>query len=115
TYQDLLKNKIDEDNFEQITATEIHKVTIDGSTTLFKEKGMYTSLSFSPNGQYLLINTLNKPFSYIVPYNRFPTQTIVYDTLGNQVQMIHEAPLAEIMPKGFMAVRTGKRNISWRN
>lgn len=115
TYQDLLKNKIDEDNFERITSTELYKVSIDGTIQPFKEKSIYAGLSFSPDGQYLLTTAISKPFSYIVPYNRFPSATIVLDTLGKLIKEIHQSPLAEIMPKGFMAVKTGKRNIAWRN
>ncbi|MBV5342399.1 S9 family peptidase, partial [bacterium] len=58
--------------------------------------------------------TLHKPFSYIVPLNRFPQTNVVYDANGTKVKTISEIPLAEVLPKGFMAVRTGKRSLSWR-
>jgi hypothetical protein len=29
--------------------------------------------------------------------------------------VVNEVALNEIMPKGFMATRTGKRNMNWRN
>lgn len=115
TFQDLLKNKADEINFENLIKSEYYKVTLEGTTTLFKKADLYISESFSPDGNYLLVNTIEKPFSYIVPFNRFPIKTIVYDKNGNEVKLINESPLNEIMPKGFMAVKKGKRNISWRN
>ncbi|MDZ4329879.1 MAG: prolyl oligopeptidase family serine peptidase, partial [Flavobacterium sp.] len=52
--------------------------------------------------------------SYIVPLNRFPSKSVVYDKAGNEVKVVNEVPLTEIIPKGFMAVRKGKRNMSWR-
>ncbi|WP_136667090.1 S9 family peptidase [Flavobacterium sp. H122] len=115
TFQDLLKNKADEINFENLIKSEYYKVTLDGTSSLFKKADLYMSESFSPDGNYLLVNTIQKPFSYIVPFNRFPIKTIVYDKTGNEVKVINESPLNEIMPKGFMAVKKGKRNISWRN
>ncbi len=114
TFQDLLKNKADEINFENLIKSEYYKVTLDGTATLFKKADLYMSESFSPDGNYLLVNTIEKPFSYIVPFNRFPIKTIVYDKAGNEVKTINESPLNEIMPKGFMAVKKGKRSLSWR-
>lgn len=115
TFQDLLKNKADEINFENLIKSEYYKVSLDGTATLFKNADLYMSESFSPDGNYLLVNTIEKPFSYIVPFNRFPIKTTVYDKTGNKVKLINESPLNEVMPKGFMAVKKGKRNITWRN
>lgn len=115
TYQDLLKNKTDEFNFEQITNTEIYKVNLNGQVNLFKEKAMYRDISFSPDGNYILISTIQKPFSYLVPLNRFPSESNVYDKSGKLIQQVNQLELAEIMPKGFMAVRKGKRSMSWRD
>jgi hypothetical protein len=72
TYQDLLKNKTDEQNFETLLNSEIYTVGLDGSKSLYKAKNLYISMSFSPDGQYILLTHLLKPFSYIVPFNRFP-------------------------------------------
>ncbi len=115
TYQDLLKNKIDETNFENITSAELYKIDLTGKATLFKSAAMYTNESFSPDGNYIMISTLQKPFSYIVPLSRFPSTTIIYDLNGNLVKTVNEVALNEIIPKGFMAVRKGKRNMNWRN
>jgi hypothetical protein len=115
TYQDLLKNKTDEANFQNILTAELYKVNLNGSKTLFKSADMYAGENFSPDGNYLMISTIQKPFSYIVPLNRFPSKTVVYDLEGNEVKVVNEVALNEIMPKGFMATRTGKRNMNWRN
>lgn len=114
TYQDLLKDKADEFNFEQLTRSTLFKVDFDGQKTLWKETALYSRISFSPNGEYILTRTIHKPFSYLVTYNRFPSKTVVYDKAGNLVRIINETPLVEDMPKGFMATQKGKRNISWR-
>ncbi|WP_159022951.1 S9 family peptidase [Formosa sp. L2A11] len=115
TYQDLLKNKNDEHNFEQLSQSELYKVTLDGKATLWKETDMYRGISFSPDGNYIMITTINKPFSYLVPYNRFPSKSIVYDAKGDLVKSVLEVPLIEDLPQGFMAERTGKRDFDWRS
>ncbi|UUC47094.1 S9 family peptidase [Flavobacterium cerinum] len=115
TYQDLLKNRTDEANFENITTSELYRIGLDGKSTLFKAADMYAGESFSPDGNYLMVTTIQKPFSYIVPLNRFPQKTVVYDNNGKEVKVVNQVPLTEIMPKGFMATRTGKRSMGWRN
>ena len=115
TYQDLLKNQTDEYNFEILTTSIIKKVTLNGNETLFKDEGMYVQKTFSPDGNYVMITALKKPFSYIVPYYRFPMITEVYDANGSLVAQVNNVPLNETQPKGFSSTRTGKRNMDWRD
>ncbi|PWJ34965.1 alpha/beta hydrolase family protein [Sediminitomix flava] len=115
TYQDLLKNKNDEHNFEQLALSELYKVSLDGSKEKWLDEDIYTSINFSPDGNYVLVVSVEKPFSYLVPYRRFPSKTTIYTKDGEKVETVLEVPLIEDLPKGFMAVRTGKRNFGWRN
>lgn len=114
TYPDLLKNASDETNFVILTTSELFTVDLNAIATKFKEADMYVTESFSPDGNYLLVTTFQKPFSYIVPLNRFPQITTVYDLKGKKVKTVNEVPLSEVLPKGFMAVRRGKRSMNWR-
>jgi dipeptidyl aminopeptidase/acylaminoacyl peptidase len=114
TYQDLLKNKTDEANFESLVTSELYKISVSGKAELFKAADLYAGESFSPDGKYLMLTTIQRPFSYIVPLNRFPQKTIVCDISGKEIKMVNQVPLTEIMPKGFSSVRKGKRNMSWR-
>jgi len=115
TYQDLLKNPTDERNFETLVLSELVTVSVTGAAVPFLPKDLYVWQSFSPDGKFVLLTTVKKPFSYIVPYNRFPQTSAVYDLSGKSVAVVNEVPLTEVMPKGFMAVRTGKRNMYWRD
>ncbi len=115
TYQDLLKNPNDEFNFEQLALSELHKVDLNGNASLWKGPDMYSSLSFSPDGSYIMAETIDRPFSYLVPYYRFPSTTTIYKNDGSLVHEILKVPLIEDLPQGFMAERTGMRDISWRN
>ncbi len=114
TYQDLLKNKTDEANFDALVTSELYMVSIYGTMKLFKSAAIYSGESFSPDGNYLMLTTIQKPYSYIVPLSRFPQKTIVYNLKGNEIKQVNDVPLTEIMPKGFSSVRKGKRNMSWR-
>lgn len=115
TYQDLLKNKNDEFNFEQLARSTLYRVYLDGTKERWLETAMYTGISFSPDGNYVMVNTVEKPFSYLVPYYRFPSVTTIYTKDAEKVETVVEVPLIEDLPQGFMSCRTGKRNFSWRS
>lgn len=114
TYQDLLKNPTDETNFERLMLSDLAILDISGNSKVFKENDLYVDEKISPDGNYILVTTLEKPFSYIVPYNRFPMRSKVYALSGSLVKEVNYSPLNEVMAKGFMAAKPGKRNINWR-
>ena len=115
TYQDLLKNEVDEKNFETLARSVLSKVSLKGKTKLLAKKNLYHEIDFSPDGKFILISIIQKPFSYLVPYYRFPMKYAIYSSKGKELTVLHEVPLIEDLPKGFMAVRTGPRNFSWRS
>ena len=115
TYQDLLKNKSDEHNFEQLATSSIYNVSLNGDSKKWLDDAMYRSVSFSPDGNYVMVTQIKKPFSYLVTYGRFPSQTDIYTKEGKLVTNILDTPLIEELPKGFMSTRTGKRSFNWRS
>jgi dipeptidyl aminopeptidase/acylaminoacyl peptidase len=115
TFQDLLKDKADEFNFEQLAMSTLFKVGLNGNKTLWKETAMFTQTDFSPNGDYVLITTIQKPFSYLVTLNRFPSKSTIFDKNGKEVKVLLESPLIEDLPKGNDATVKGMRSINWRN
>lgn len=114
TYQDLLSSPNDEYNFEQLAISEVKKISLEGNVSDFLPTAMYDDLEFSPDGNYVMVNSLKRPFSYIVPYYRFPFETNIYDNKGKLIQKVNDVPLNEVEPKGFMATRMGKRSMKWR-
>ncbi len=115
TYQDLLKTPNDEFNFEQLARSEIKKLSINGEITDFLDADMYRGISFSPDGNYIMVTKIKRPFSYLVTYSRFPSESNIYDVNGKFVKSVNNVPLDEVRPKGFMATRTGKRSMQWRS
>ncbi len=114
TYQDLLKNPNDEFNFEQLAHSELMEVTLKGKARPWLSSAMYSTIDFSPDGKYIAVTQVKRPFSYLVPYRRFPQQTDIFNTKGKLIADFNQVPLIEEIPKGFMSVRTGKRNLQWR-
>lgn len=115
TYQDLLKNPYDESLFEYYASSQLMILDVmTGKHTPFGSAGMTTNFNVSPDGNYILITTLKKPFSYLVPYYSFPQEVAIFDKTGKKVRMVADVPLTENLPKGFDAVREGPRSFSWR-
>lgn len=115
TYQDLLKNKNDEANFEQLARSEIYRVWLKGDAALWRKAGMYGEVSVSPGGEYVMVQEYQRPFSYLVTYRRFGHSVDVYNMDAKLAKTIVSVPLIEDLPQGFMAVRTGPRDVQWRD
>lgn len=114
TYQDLLSNKFDETLFEYYTTTQLMWLDLATGSEKPFIKGIFTDFSASPDGKYVLVSEVKKPFSYIVPYYSFPESVDIYDHQGKVVRKIADLPAAENIPKGFNAVPTGPRSFTWR-
>jgi len=115
TYQDLLKDAHDEALFEYYTGTQLRMVKLGmGESKPFGEPGIIRGVSVSPDGNYVMVMTIQKPFSYIVPYSRFPYTIDIYNHAGDKLKQLVSIPHAENIPKGFGAVRTGPRSHGWR-
>jgi len=115
TYQDLLQNPQDAYNLEQLITSTLQTIDLQGKIKSFLPENMYGGISPSPDGKYYLLSIVKKPFSYAVPLSRFPMDYIVIDQKGKIMRTIASVPLQEELPKGFMAVRQGRRNIGWRS
>ena len=115
TYQDLLKNAHDERLFEHYLTSQIVKVTVDGEVTPLGAPGLVGRIEPSPDSRYLLVETIHRPFSYLVPANRFPRKLEVWDLDGHLVRQIADLPLREEIPISFDSVAAGPRDLDWRD
>jgi len=114
TYQDLLKTPADEQLFEHYTTSVVWTYSLDGDVTKIGEAASYRTMAPSPDGNYLLVRQVHRPFSYMVPYYRFPHKVEVWDRTGQLVREVDDAPLFEEVPIAYGSVVTGPRYFSWR-
>lgn len=61
----------------------------------------------SPDGDYLLVSWLTRPFSTAVPAGRFPVQLELWGRSGTPLRTIAALPLAEDIPIAFNSCRKG--------
>ena len=114
TYQDLLTNAHDEALFAYYMNAQMVLVNLKGKAKNIGKPGMIRFAEPSPNGKYILMKTILRPFSYLVPVYRFPMRVDVLDIHGKTISVLRDIPLAESLPKGFGAVLTGPRSFGWR-
>lgn len=114
TYQDLLKNAHDEALFEHYTTSQLVRIGLDGSVARIGSPAIYAGAEPSPDGQWLLVTTLARPFSYSVPRNYFPTRIEVWTPQGQIARTLATRPLIERVPWGGDAAQVGPRSPSWR-
>ncbi|WP_200975454.1 prolyl oligopeptidase family serine peptidase [Echinicola sp. 20G] len=114
TYQDLLENEYDERLFAYFMDSQLMIVDLDGGMKPLGTPNMNKSMDLSPDGSYVLVEMIQKPFSYLVPASRFPYDVEAWSIDGSSKKTIAEIPLDEERPTGFDATVTGPRNISWR-
>ncbi len=114
TYQDLLSNPYDEKLFAYFMDSQLMLVDLDGNKSPVGPSGMIKSMDISPDGNYLMVDLIKKPFSYLVPASRFPYDVEIWDKAGKKVKTLAQIPLDENRPTGFDATVTGPRSINWR-
>ena len=114
TYQDLIKSPFDEYLFDYYTTVQLVKNN-NGVETKIGKPSILSSISVSPDKQYFLTRTLNKPFSYLVPAYGFAANVFITDTKGNLVHSLANLPSAESTPSGYDNVQNVPRAFDWRN
>jgi dipeptidyl aminopeptidase/acylaminoacyl peptidase len=115
TYQDLLSNPYDEELFEYFTTVQLTAVNLEGQSSNLGTPGIISSFSASPDGNFILVSKIKRPYSYIVPAGRFPFTSEIWDKGGNTVYLAADIPLTENIPIGSGATREGRRSFTWRS
>ncbi len=115
TYQNLLNNDYDQRLMDYYLLSQLKSIDLNGNAMLIGKPAIYRNTAYSPDGRYLMVQTVVKPYSYLVPIYAFPLNTAILDPNGNLVKELYHAPLAEKLPIGFDAVATGPRNYEWRS
>ena len=113
TFEDLLKNPYDEEQFEYYATAQLALVdTASGKMTSVGQPAIFETVDPAPNGQLLLTARLHRPFSYLFTAESFPKDVQVWDLKGQVVSKLASLPLADQVPIGGVA--EGPRDYGWR-
>lgn len=114
TYQDLIKSPYDEDLFQFYGTSQLVQ-NRNGVETKIGSPAIYTGTSLSPDKKYIFIETVHKPFSYLVTAGGFPSTLTIVDMAGRPVKLLAELPSTEIRPSGYDNLQNVPRGFEWRD
>ena len=114
TFQDLLQNSTDEALFDYYFTSQIALIGLDGRVRAAGKPDVYTTSRMSPDGRWILVQALHRPYSYQVPRFYFPTRTEVWSADGKRARMLADVELQERVGFASDAAPTGLRFPSWR-
>ena len=114
TFQDMIKNPYDEQLYEFYGTTQLVR-NVNGTETKIGQPSIYTSISVSPDKKYMMLRTIKKPFSYLVPANGFPATVVITDINGKQIKLLADLPSSETAPSGNDNVQNVPRLFDWRD
>jgi dipeptidyl aminopeptidase/acylaminoacyl peptidase len=114
TLQDLLQNEHDAAVFEHHLQSQLMVVSLSGTSRDLGSAGLIVRHDVSPDGAYILVETVQKPFSYIVAESRFPRRIEVWSGEGKVVKTVAELPLMDTVIPDRDAAAEGPRSVAWR-
>ena len=129
TYPSLMNTPFDFSLLEWHATGQLVSVdTTTGVATKIGTPAMVTGVNPSPDGQYVRVTRMTKPFSYLVPVSSFGSVEEVWDRTGKSLTQLSERkinlgtaatddPTADPAAAGGGrggAAQTGKREIAWR-
>ncbi len=114
TYQDLIRSPYDEETFAFLTTSQLMRNT-NGIEIKLGSPAIYTSIEVSPDRKYLLTETIQKPFSYLVTAYAFASRVSIIDLNGKAIKTLANLPSGETTPSGYDNVQNVPRAFSWRN
>ena len=115
TYEDMLETPDDERIFEYYATSQLSLIPLSGAVHDLHIKGMLDRVSPSPDGKYALVTAIHRPFSYTVPYERFPLLTQVVTLKTGAAKVLTDRPVVDNLPISRDAVEPGPRETAWRS
>ena len=114
THEDMLRNSHDEDLFEYLRhlAAYPRRCRHRQDAPPIGKAGIVESARISPDGRYLLVTTIHRPFSYLHDARAFPKEIEIWDRSGKVIHNIASSPLEDRVP--INGVITGPRSLQWR-
>jgi len=120
-FASLLRDPFDKELLEYYVTGQLAMINAtSGAVKKIGAPGMISAADASPDGKYLHVTLMQKPFSYIVQYNSFGTSEQIWDADGKMLKELANRPLREgggdddqPGPPGAGANDSTPRNVAW--
>lgn len=123
TYASLMKTPYDEKLLEWHVTGQLALVDVaNRRVEKVGEPAMIWDFDFSPDGEYVMVTKLEKPFSYIVPVSSFGKAEEIWDRAGKMLVAFDKSPMGtglrgnvpDAPGVGGSGNDAGKRQVAWR-
>jgi dipeptidyl aminopeptidase/acylaminoacyl peptidase len=114
TYEarDTLGNPHEEALFDHYVAAQLVRVDLpSGKTTAVGKAGPIAGVDVAPDGAHALVETLQRPYSYVTTYQRFARSVDVLNIDSGRATNIARLPTADRVP--VRGVSEGPRDFVW--
>ena len=82
-----------------------------GRRTPIGKPALIGGFSVSPDGQFVLVEKIKRPFSHLLPWDGFPKDVEVWTRRGDKARTIADVPMSDTVP--INGVITGPRAYRW--
>lgn len=115
TYQSLLEDRHDAELLEYYIRGQVARIDLEnGDIEPIGEPGLIRNINPSPSGEHLIVQSIEKPFSYIVPYYSFAWTEEIWDLEGNVLTTLRTSETREGDPDAEELEDFNRRDIQWR-
>ncbi len=112
TFQDLLTSHSDEQLFDHYAMAQLDLISISsGKRVRMGRPAIFYNYDAAPDGRYLLVERIHRPYSYQVPAQYFPRSIEIWDREA-KVERVTIQPSTEGMATGAVPVQP--RAFHWR-
>ena len=117
-FASLLQEPFDQQLMEYFVTGQLALIDVRSrAVTPVGGPAMISAVDPSPDGRWLQVTRLERPFSYVVQYGSFATIEEIWDAGGKVVAVINRIPVREASDTASAAARavrdSAKRNIAW--
>jgi dipeptidyl aminopeptidase/acylaminoacyl peptidase len=115
TFEDLLKNPEDEKIFDYYATSQLQLIRLDAAAKPLGKAGVFEDATPSPDAAYVLLLERHHPYSYLLPFERFPERVSVLSVKTGAAKQLADTPLEDNVPNIRDAVPAGPRDYEWRS
>lgn len=108
TYQMLLTSPQDSEQFAQLSQSRLLQVSTQLQTKTVLTLPLYR-FSLSPDNQFIFVDQVIQPYSYLVPVANFSRRQDIYTMQGQVVVNVQQQAVHE-----SRNIRSGLRHLAWR-
>jgi dipeptidyl aminopeptidase/acylaminoacyl peptidase len=123
TYASLMQTPLEKAQLEYFATGQLARIDMKGAVKSLGTPAMIDSVMVAPDGQYLRVSVMQKPFSYLVPVSAFGAHEELWSSDGRVIATLTRRALRESDPnagddtpsagRGGAASDSVKRGFAW--